>query len=371
MTSPLDEYPIHQAPVSMERFGTSDRNVYDRCIMQCFDRAGSVEMITGLGVYPHLGVIDAYAALRRGDHQLVVRSSDALGDNRMEQAVGPFRFEVVKPLRRLRVVCDAAAQGLTFDLEWEASFETIDEPRHITTAGTRTVLNASRFVQVGAWSGVMRADGQEIAVDHDGWAGTRDRSWGIRPSGEPTPVGRPPDDEVRGHWHVWAPLRFEDFCIFVVAFENPYGDRDMQQAVRVWDDSSGKRAEQLGWPEFEIKYRSGTRVPEAATIHLSRRGRSSLAVDIEPLTFVALHMGAGYGGGGEGWSHGRWMGRGWTDRADFDLADPELLPFVQMGLLDHSARALCDGAEGWGIFEHSTFGRHDPSGFADAGAVAP
>ena len=46
---PLDEFPIHQAPVSMRYFGTTDRNVYDRCIMQCFEHSGETELITGLG----------------------------------------------------------------------------------------------------------------------------------------------------------------------------------------------------------------------------------------------------------------------------------------------------------------------------------
>ena len=89
---PLDEFPIHQAPVSMRYFGTTDRNVYDRCIMQCFEHSGETELITGLGVYPHLGVMDAYASLRRGSRQWSVRTSDALGTNRMEQCVGPIRF---------------------------------------------------------------------------------------------------------------------------------------------------------------------------------------------------------------------------------------------------------------------------------------
>jgi hypothetical protein len=35
------------------------------------------------------------------------------------------------------------------------------------------------------------------------------------------------------------------------------------------------------------------------------------------------------------------------------------------------AHAWCDGAEGWGLFEHASLGRHDPSGFADWGSLAP
>jgi hypothetical protein len=39
-------------------------------------------------------------------------------------------------------------------------------------------------------------------------------------------------------------------------------------------------------------------------------------------------------------------------------------------VIDHMARAVLDGEEGWGMFEHASIGRHDPSGFADFGAVA-
>jgi hypothetical protein len=39
--------------------------------------------------------------------------------------------------------------------------------------------------------------------------------------------------------------------------------------------------------------------------------------------------------------------------------------------IDHIARATCDGAEGWGMFEHGVLGRHDPSGFVGWTDLAP
>jgi hypothetical protein len=44
---------------------------------------------------------------------------------------------------------------------------------------------------------------------------------------------------------------------------------------------------------------------------------------------------------------------------------------IPFGVVDHVARATIDGHEGWGIFEHGTFGKHAPSGFADWVSVAP
>ena len=99
MPVPLDEYPVHQVPLSMRHMATSDRNAYDRCYFNAHDRTGEVFLVTGMGVYPNLGVIDAYATVRRGDEQYTVRTSDALGDDRMAQRVGPYRIEVLEPLR--------------------------------------------------------------------------------------------------------------------------------------------------------------------------------------------------------------------------------------------------------------------------------
>ena len=54
-----------------------------------------------------------------------------------------------------------------------------------------------------------------------------------------------------------------------------------------------------------------------------------------------------------------------------DLTDPGIVARTPFGVVDHIARATCNGSEGWGLFEHGTFGRHDPSGFVDWGSVAP
>jgi hypothetical protein len=366
---PLDEYPVHQAPVSMRYFGTSDRNVYDRCIFQAFERSGGVELLTGMGVYPHLGVIDGYATVRRGDREVAVRTSDALGDDRMEQQVGPLRIDVLEPLRRIRVRCDADEHGVAFDLTWEAAFPAVEEPRHVHRQGDRLILDACRFVQVGAWEGTLRIEGDELTVDDTAWSGTRDRSWGIRPVGEAEPPGRP-GAENGGFWWCWAPLRFEDFAIVVIVQEGPDGHRVLNEAVRIWPAESGRAPEQLGWPEIEVTYRPGTRHPERATLHLTERGRKPVTVEVETRGFVSLSVGPGYGGDPD-WGHGQWRGPGWVEGAVYDLTDPAVAGRIPFSVIDHVARATCDGAEGFGIFEHASIGRHDPSGFADLGAVAP
>ena len=116
MPVPLDEFPIHQVPLSLEFVGSTDKNFYDRCYYNAHDRTGEIFLITGFGIYPNLGVTDAYAIVRRGDQQIAVRFSDALGGDRMDQRVGGYHIEVQEPLQRLRVVCDGDDHGLGFDL---------------------------------------------------------------------------------------------------------------------------------------------------------------------------------------------------------------------------------------------------------------
>lgn len=367
---PADEYPLHQVPLSLRHMATSDRNAYDRCYLNAHDRTGELFVVTGLGVYPNLGVIDAYATVKHGLDQYTVRISDALGDDRMHQQVGPYRVEVLEPLERVRVVCDADDHGVGLDLTWTGSFPAVEEPRHVMRQSGRIILDAQRFAQVGTWHGTVRVGGEEIAVHDDTWVGTRDRSWGIRPVGEAEGPGRAaePDPEF-GFWWTYVPLRFEDSAIVVIAQEDGSGQRTLSEAVRVWPSGSAVHEEQLGWPEVEVRYASGTRIPTGATLHLGRRGHE-LTVDIDTLGFVALNCGPGYGGDPD-WSHGQWRGRGFVEGVHIRLDDPAVTGRAVFGVIDHVAAARCEGSEGSGMFEHGTFGRHLPSGFADWGSVAP
>ena len=367
MPIPLDEYPVHQTPLPMDRVATSDRNFYDRCYFNVHDRSGEIFMVTGLGVYPNLGVIDAYATARGGDRQWSVRFSDALDQRSLEQQVGGYRIEVVDPLRELALSCESPDGSLDFELRWTAAFPAVQEEPHLLLSGGRPVLDASRFCQLGTWAGRLCVAGREFAVTADRWSGARDRSWGIRPVGEPEPPGRGAAEPMAGFWWLYAPLRFESFALIVILQENPDGYRTVSDAKRVWPDG---RVEQLGWPRTEISYRTGTRHPESARIHLQDRAGIPLALEIETVTSVPLHVGAGYGGDPD-WSHGRWMGRGWSQASVYDLTDPAVAGRIPFGVIDHLARARFAGEEGWGLLEHASVGRHDPTGFADWSSVAP
>jgi hypothetical protein len=368
MPVPLDEYPIHQTPLSMRFVETSDRNFYDRWYFNGHDRTGEIFLITGAGIYPQAGVKDAYAVVRRGPAQHVVRCSDALDDERLDFAVGPYQVKVVEPLREIRLICDTDSAGLGFDLTWRGSFPTVDEERHILRTGIRPIVDASRFAQLGTWEGELRIAGETVEVSPETWVGSRDRSWGIRPIGDPEPAGRPADNAAEfGFYWLYVPVRFEDYAIMVIVQEDGAGYRTLNDAVRIRPDGT---VEQLGWPRVDITYRSGSRIPEHARIELTEPDGKPLLLEVDALLGVPLHVGCGYGGDPD-WTHGQWRGRDWVEGATYDFTDPAVDARSPWGVIDHVGRATCNGDIGWGLFEHGTIGRHLPSGFADIGAVAP
>jgi hypothetical protein len=368
---PLDEFPIHQAPLSIAHSVSSDKNVYDRCYLNAHDRTGEVFAITGFGVYANLGVVDAYLGVRSGDRQVTIRASDALEDStRLDQRVGPYRIEVVQPLEELRIVVEAGDLGVEADLRWRGSFPAVQEQPHVWRQGPRITLDACRFAQVGTWEGTLRVDDRTWELSHDTWVGTRDRSWGIRPVGEPDPPGRVAAETAAdyGFWWTYVPMRFDDFGLLLIAQEDGQGHRLLNDAVRVWPDG---RVEQLGWPRYEIHYAPGTRRATGATVTATAEDGAPLVFEVESRGFIGLSTGLGYGGDPE-WNHGRWMGRGHLARVEHDYAamaagagDP-----LAFSMLDHVGHATCDGQDGWGLFEHMSIGAHTPSGFADFGSVA-
>ncbi|MDQ3293949.1 MAG: hypothetical protein M3527_05820, partial [Actinomycetota bacterium] len=160
-------------------------------------------------------------------------------------------------------------------------------------------------------------------------------------------------------------VRFDDFGLILIAQEDGDGHRTLNDAIRVWPEGSGREPENLGFPEYEVRYATGTRIPESCRVTVA-----DLEIEVESLGYVVLHAGCGYGPD-PAWRHGVWKERGWVDGGVVDLNDPAVAPMIPFGVIDHVGKATCGGQVGWGLFEHGTIGRYEPSGFTDFGSVAP
>lgn len=374
MAVELDEYPIHQLPMSMAHLMHSDRNAYDRNYFSCWHPDGELNVITGIGFYPNLGTKDAFLTVQFAGKQHTVVFSDVLDAPDMMLEVGGYRVHVETPLQHLRVSCDGGLTGISAELEFHGTHPVIDESAHTLRGARRRILDACRFAQVGVWQGWIALDGTRWEVDSS-WFGTRDRSWGIRPSGEAEPPGRSAAeaDPNFGFWWNYYPLDFGDCCIVLIAQEDASGFRTLNDALR-FTRVTGE-VDQLGWPAYRVRYQPGTRIPIGARVEMVEPSGAPLLLEISSGGSVALNCGCGYGSDPD-WTHGSWQGRKVCRRVDVDMSDPNALARVPFGVNDHLGRATLvsdDGQrrEGRGLFEHGCIGVHRPSGFHDWASVAP
>lgn len=348
MLSPLDDLLIHQVAQPIRQPGTSDRNFYDRYYFNCHPCSDELFLIMGMGQYPNLGVTDAFALVRTGDEHRVVRASRELGLDRLDTSVGPFGVEVIEGLKTLRCTLDAPEHGLSYDLTWDSYVPAFQEPSHVDRdANGRAFLDACRLAQLGSWRGWIDVDGQRFEVTPDHWWGSRDRSWGIRPVGEPEPPGslatKPPPPF---RW-LYAPFRMEDHALIFICQERDDRSRVLEEAVRLWPDG---RVEHLGRPEHDLTWSA----PGPGLAGAVERGTIRLgAVEVAVETVLPVHVGVGtgYGFDIDGWRHGAYQGPLEVQGKVWDLAT-EAGRGAMFGIVDSVARFTSAGQVGWGLLEH-------------------
>ena len=106
----------------------------------------------------------------------------------------------------------------------------------------------------------------------EGWAGTRDRSWGIRPVGaaEPQP---PPEGNFHQFFWLWTPCNFADRSLFFHSNDDGAGEAWNRRAVLVGSNGSERH---FADPAFTAEWRCGTRRLEKLTANLDGRTRLTL-----------------------------------------------------------------------------------------------
>ena len=93
----------------------------------------------------------------------------------------------------------------------------LEEPHTFSRHYERVIQDVTRFAQVGVWEGTLTAAGRTFDVTPDRWKGARDRSWGVRPVGEPEAPGIKARESQDGYGfrHDWLPMQFDDHMLKV------------------------------------------------------------------------------------------------------------------------------------------------------------
>jgi hypothetical protein len=358
----MDDLPLHQVAETIRHVGTSDRNFYDRYYFMLHSCSDDIFMVMGLGQYPNLGVQDAFAVVRRGTQHRVVRASRELGD-RADTTVGPFRVEVLEGLRRLRFVLEPNEHGIEADLRFEGAMPAFEEPRQHLRKHGRVLFDTLRFVQTGRWEGSLRVGDETFRPTPERWWGVRDRSWGVRPVGEPEPPGiRRGEGQMDGMWN-YAPMQFRDFSILYICHERNSGERPMQEGFRIWHDPA-RPPEPLGRPEHEHVLRKGTRYVERSVLSFPDAPGGALRIAVTPLVECFVGIGTGYGFDAD-WRHGMYQGPLVVQGV---LLDTEKDREKLWGICDNVARFELAGEVGYGLHEYmflGPFDRYRLPGFLD------
>ena len=358
MLSSYDDFPVHQSSVPMAHTATADANHYDRYFFNGYSLTDDLYFGAAMGLYPNRHIADASFCIVRGNRQTsVFRSQRAPLDRWNATTLGPIVVEVVEPLRVLRLSVDAADQGVRADLTFTARSAPIEEPHFHLRSGVRTIFDYTRLTQFGTWTGWIELDGERIEVTaHDVW-GSRDRSWGVRPIGEPAPAGAPTG--VPQFFWLWAPVNFPSLSAHFDV--NEYGDgrrwHETGTLVRV-----GGEPEMMRTVDWRITWRPGTRWADAFEYDLIGHDGAVSTVRLTPRS--EFHM-RGIGYGHPEFGHGYWKGEAVTggERLDLPVAEPLARENVHVQALCDATITLPDGTteQGLGILEQLAFGPH-PTG---------
>jgi len=210
-----DEGFNHQIVETFATVAQSDYAWTEKVCGMVAAKDGSLQIGFGFGKYVNRDVVDGYGGVSRCVEQWTVRASRALSRAPDTVDVGPLRYEVLEPLKRVRISLAASeAQPIAFDVELEGIVpcfvEDREDRRGIT--GFRRTADQIRYHQTGCARGWVEVDGVRIEIEPDSWIMTRDHSWGIRPGvGQPL-ADLPPEPVDSEHMRilaVWNPLYFQ------------------------------------------------------------------------------------------------------------------------------------------------------------------
>lgn len=366
--SPFDDYPFHQAPTPFATAATSDAHYNDGYF--CAFYAPGWYFFTGLRLHPNVNVIDGWAAVAREGTQTAVRASRALHPRYGELEVGPVRYEIVEPMRKLRLVAGDNEAGVEFDVILEAQAPPVIENRYQHFKFGAVVNDLIRYTQICKATGTAKAAGETLKID--GWHAMRDHSWGVR-SSMAVPTGikgidRQDEDPERRALRMWVPFQVADHAGHYNTHENPDGEPiDFEGRI----DYADGRSINLVAVRHELEYINGSRWPKGGTIELDGEDGETRRYTLELVGTPADVQGGGYyRGWSDGLGAGVYRGAEVIETSHYDvrpgpaLGPPHVPEQYRLGPTEFPMRMVGPGgAEGMAHFEHTMNGPYPRYGF--------
>jgi hypothetical protein len=339
--SPLigaDEFLNHQTANTFASVGEVDHGWTEKVWFMLARKDGQLQASFGLGKYTNRNVIDGFAGVQCGTEQRTIRASRVLNPRIDETAVGPLKYEVIEPYKKLRIsVAENSAQPFKYDLVWTSTMPAFFEGRDLAIHSGRKTSDVVRYHQSGTVSGWIEIDGVRHEVNPEEWFGFRDHSWGVREHVGADPADLPPsksgkiDNDYQFNWFVSQLTRPDgskyELAYYFREFKEPRG---LEWFTGFINEDNGKQTQILQlYPE--ITYRESDHAVMGGKIYclLRGEGRSTTerVFEIEAIdSDMGFRLNPAMYGPWKGQVHGAYMGEEFLDgECVDDVNDPEKL----------------------------------------------
>lgn len=364
---PADEMLNHQTANLFSRVGESDLGWTEKIWFAIPKKDGSVEIDFGLGKYQNRNVMDGFGGISRGRQQWTVRGSRLLSSEPALLGVGPLQYEVVEPLKKLRIRLEEnSTQPVAYEIEFTSLNPPFCEDRHLQydEHGFRAVSDIVRYHQAGQVRGWYSIEGKKEDISAKDWIAFRDHSWGVR-----LDVGASPTDLKPAR--DWGEKEMANMAFLLnwspMFMEKPNGERyEYHFYLQMRDHKpfyfSGYRNLQDGSQERiarirpELKYDDRTRRLKGGRIHFDMLNGENRTVEIEVPGEAGFHLGCALYLGLDGKKHGMYRGDLFVDGEKIeDTLDLATLKRIHQ-LRDCPIRIREGDAVGHGIFESVVVG---------------
>ena len=229
--------------------------------------------------------------------------------------IGPIRYEVVEPLRKVRFVLEPNdRQPIAFNWLFEAAVPPHMEERNHLRTHYRVASELVRYHQTGVCSGWVEVDGKRTEMTPETWVTTRDHSWGVRYD-----VGKPMTDvhvadPFRGGTYefLWSPVlmqrgdgtRYALFLSYGIFAAPGFSQRTINGGIEHPDGRFEKFADIAPSVQYDPRNRRLRKGHLDCTLLDGTRRR----IEIEAISETGFHLGAGLYFGFDGHHHGEWRG---------------------------------------------------------------
>lgn len=368
LLSSFDDFYIHQTSRPIATPATSDRNAYDRSFFNGYTDTGDLYFGISSARYPNLEIQDCALTIVYGGKQHAFHASRRAPIDPRDMSTGPFHIEILEPMMTLRVVVEDNDTGIGADLHWiprTAHFP--EDHQSLTPQQIGRWMIATRMNQFGFWSGEIRLPDETITVNPERTYGTKDRSWGVRPVGNPAPLGAP--QQRKGFKFFWAPLHWSDHVTHMGIFEGDHGEVwhwDGFQLPAYTDATLIPGIEDPGIRRFksvahDFAWKSGTRNVSGGTLTMEQHEGDPIVVELEPILSVRM-KGMGYGH--PEWGHGFWKGELAIAGESWNLVDIEPLRPENVHIQE-VIRVKSGDSSGVGVLEQLVVGPYPRYGFKE------